>query len=76
MPPNLRNVPKKLGEAVRELRLKQRLTQMALAEKSGLTLNYLGEVERGESLASVETVAKIGRGLGITGADLLKHAGL
>ena len=76
MPPSVRHLPKRLGDTIRELRLARDLTQMALAEAAGLTLNFVGEVERGESLASVETVVRIANGLGVTGAELLKTAGL
>jgi transcriptional regulator with XRE-family HTH domain len=61
---------------MREVLLAKGLTRMALAEKAGLTLNYVGEVERGESLASLETIVRIAGGLGITGGELLKRAGL
>jgi transcriptional regulator with XRE-family HTH domain len=61
---------------MRELRERAKLTQMALAEKAGLTLNYTGEVERGEKLASIETVVRLASALGLKGADLLAKAGL
>jgi len=49
---------------------------MKLAENADLTLNYIGEVERGQKLASIETVVRIARGLGMTGAELLRKAHL
>lgn len=72
----LAQVPKKFGIALREARVKARLTQMELAEKAELTLNFTGEIERGEKLASLETVIRLGSALGMSGADLLKKAGL
>lgn len=75
MPSDLRRLPKQLGGAVRELREKADLTQMALAEKAGLTLNYVGEVERGEKLASIETVVRLATALGVKGSALLAKAG-
>jgi transcriptional regulator with XRE-family HTH domain len=56
--------------------LKAKLTQMALAERADLTLNYVGEVERGEKLASLETVVRLASALNMSGADLLKKAAL
>ena len=76
MPPDLRQLPKRFGKAVREARLEAGLTQMALAEKAELTLNYVGEVERGEKLASIDTAARLAGALGMSAADLLKKAGL
>jgi len=76
MPSDRRRLPNQLGGAVRELRLAAKLSQMTLAEKAGLTLNYLGEVERGEKLASLETIVRIASGLGLKGADLLTKAKL
>ena len=75
MPSDLRQLPKRFGKAVREARLNAGLSQMALAESADLTMNYVGEVERGEKLASLETIVRLAGALGITGADLLKKAG-
>lgn len=76
MPSDLRQLPKRLGGAIREARLKAELSQMALAERADLTLNYVGEVERGEKLASLETVVRLARALGMSGAELLRKAGV
>ena len=76
MSSDLRLLPKRLGSAVRDLRLKSDLTQMQLAERADLTLNYVGEIERGEKLASIETVVRLAGALGVTGADLLKRIGV
>lgn len=76
MPDDLRTLPKRFGVAVRELRLKAELTQMQLAERADLTLNYVGEIERGEKLASIETVVRLARALETTGGDLLKKTGV
>ena len=76
MPPDLKHLPKKFGAAVREARVAAKLTQMGLAEKADLTLNYVGEVERGEKLASIDTAARLASGLGMTVAELMRRAGL
>jgi transcriptional regulator with XRE-family HTH domain len=75
MPFNSR-LPKEFGKTVRGLRLAADLTQMALAERADLTLNYIGEIERGEKLVSLETIMKVAGAFGITGAELLRKAGL
>ena len=76
MPADLKRLPKHLGEAVRELQTKAGISQLALAEKADLSLNFVGEVERGETLASLETVVRLASGLGIKGSALLAKAGL
>jgi transcriptional regulator with XRE-family HTH domain len=73
--PDIRNLPKALGIAVRELRESAKITQMQLAEASGLTLNYVGQIERGENVASTDTLVRLARALDTTGADLMKRAG-
>lgn len=47
---------------------------MVLAEKAGLTLNYIGNVERGEKMPSLETVIRIASAFGMSGAQLLAKA--
>lgn len=75
MPADLRNLPRALGQTVRERRLRAGLSQIELAEKADLNFNYVGSIERGEKLASVETVVRLARGLGLSAADLLRQAG-
>jgi len=60
---------------VRQLRLAAGLSQIALAEKADLNFNYVGNIERGEKLASIETVVRLARGLGLSGGELLRRAG-
>lgn len=50
-----------LGRRIQDLRQKAGLTQAQLAEKSDLSLKYIGEIERGKgnpSLSSLENLAK------------------
>jgi len=74
MPSDLKRLPQRFGETVRQLRIESGQSQMVLAEKADLTHNYVGEIERGEKLASLETVVRLAYGLGIRGADLLARA--
>jgi transcriptional regulator with XRE-family HTH domain len=74
MPPNFRRLPKHFGDTVRELRKAEGLSQMTLAEKAELTLNYVGEVERGEKLASLETIVRLAMALEMSGGELLTKA--
>lgn len=60
----------KLGEKIRELRRETGLTQEELAEKAGVSVNFIGKAERGESAASVRTLRVIARALGMGLKDL------
>jgi transcriptional regulator with XRE-family HTH domain len=75
VPADLRQLPRKLGYTLREMRLAAGLSQMQLAERSDLTLNYVGEVERGEKVASIDTLVRLARALGRNGSELLRSAG-
>jgi Helix-turn-helix. len=52
------------------------LTQQKLAFESGLSLTYVGEVERGERMVSLDTVTRLASAMNLTAAELLKKAGL
>lgn len=52
-----------LGDTLRETRKSERLSQEALAEKSDLHPNYIGEVERGEKNVSVDAMVRIAKAL-------------
>ena len=48
-----------IGMHIREIRLQRKLTQEQLAEKVTLSPNYLGAIERGEKIPSLETLIDI-----------------
>ena len=50
----------------RRFRLAKKLRQEDLAEKTDLTTNYIGMVERGEKIPSLETFIKIVNALGVS----------
>ena len=52
---------KLIGEAVRLRRGKARLTQEELAEAADLNPKYLGEIERGEKIISIEALLRIAK---------------
>lgn len=76
MPLEQRHLLEQFGRTVRELRVAKSLTQMKLAEKADLTHNYVGEIERGEKLASLETIIRLARALGLKAGELLAKARL
>ena len=62
------------GQAVRELRESQELSQERLGELAGLHRNYIGGVERGELNPTLRTIKRLAAGLGTTGSALLAYA--
>ena len=50
-----------IGEAIRIQRKKARMTQEKLAERADLNPKYLGEVERGEKIISIEALLRVAR---------------
>ena len=54
-----------LGRTIRRLRKQRGLSQMKLAELSGVHLNEISNVERGERNAGVLSLLKIARGLDV-----------
>lgn len=76
MPADDVRIPKQLGEAVRRLRAEKGFSQFVLAEKADLNANYVGEIERGEKLASVVTAVRIAGALGIKASELFTRARL
>ena len=63
---------KALGRRIRSLRLDRGLTQEQLGELAGVNYKYIGEIERADKTASIETLAKIAAGLDIPLTELLR----
>lgn len=61
-----------LGLRIRELRKKSKLTQSELAEKIGLSTNFIGMVERGERNTSVDKIFKLSRAFNLSLAEFFK----
>ena len=60
-----------LGARLRELRKKKGLKLVALANKSGVSLAYVSEVERGRKLPSLEVLDRLAGALGLSILDVL-----
>ncbi|MFR5495013.1 MAG: helix-turn-helix domain-containing protein [Ruminococcus bicirculans (ex Wegman et al. 2014)] len=59
-----------IGKNIRKYRLVKKLRQEDLAEKAELSTNYIGMVERGEKIPSLETFIGIVNALGVS-ADMI-----
>jgi len=59
-----------IGQNIRRVRTEKRWNQAELAERAGLSENYIGNIERGEKLPSLETFIVLVNALG-TSADIL-----
>lgn len=59
-----------IGKNIRKYRLMKKFRQEDLAEKAGLTTNYIGMVERGEKIPSLETFINILNALEVS-ADMV-----
>ena len=57
---------KRLGERIREERLKLNLTQAKLAEDIDISDTYMGAIERGERSLTLDTLVRLVNRLGVT----------
>ena len=60
-----------IGKNIRKFRVANHLRLEDLAEKVGLSVNYVGALERGEKLPSLETFINIANCLQVTSNELL-----
>ena len=61
-----------LGKRIREARIQKGLTQQALADKAGICVMYLGEIERGIKMPSMNSFIKIVEALDISADYVLR----
>lgn len=48
-----------LGKKIRQIRRQQSLTQEQLAEMTGISASFLGHIERGTRIASIDTLVDL-----------------
>ena len=60
------DISKVIGDRIRVYRTKTGLNQESLAEKAGLHNTYIGQLERGEKNATLESIEKVARALGVS----------
>ena len=65
-------IAKTIGQRVRNYRIEKGLSQEKLAELSGCHPTYIGQVERGEKNATLESIEKIASAMNISLAQLFE----
>lgn len=76
MPSKSATPQRRFGEVVRVERKRQKLTQEELAHRAGISAVFLSDIERGVENVTLETIAKLGKGLGVKLGELLVKAGV
>lgn len=69
----MNNIIKTIGQRIRNYRLQQKLSQEKLAELSGCHHTYIGQIERGEKNATIESISKISSALNIPLSKLFEN---
>lgn len=65
-------IKSKLGERIRQLRKNKGLSQEKFALQINMDRTYLASVEMGKRNISIENIAKIANGLGITLEEMFR----
>ena len=68
-------IAKCIGQRIRNYRISQGLSQEKLAELSGCHPTYIGQLERGEKNATIESIEKISVALNIPLSKLFEKLG-
>lgn len=68
-------ISKLIGQRIRNYRSQQKLSQEKLAELSGCHPTYIGQVERGEKNATLESIEKIASALNVPLSQLFEKLG-
>ena len=66
------NITMLVGQRIRSNRIRQGLSQEKLAELAGCHPTYIGQLERGEKNATLESVEKIAKALNISLSNLFE----
>lgn len=70
------NIAKILGQRIRNYRTAKSLSQEKLAELSGCHPTYIGQIERGEKNATIESIEKIAAALNVSLSKLFEKLGV
>lgn len=76
MPDRAAKLQRTFGATVRAERLARALTQQELAFASQLSLTYVGEIERGQRMVSLDTLVRVAAAMNLSARELLEKAKL
>lgn len=76
MPDRAAKLQRQFGATLRAERLARHLTQQQLAFEAELSLTYIGEIERGQRMISLDTLCRVAAALKMPAAELLAKAGI
>lgn len=68
-------IAKSVGQRIRNYRIRQGLSQEKLAEMSSCHPTYIGQLERGEKNATIESIEKIATALNVSLSKLFENLG-
>lgn len=63
---------REMGERVRQRRRELKMTQEQLAEQVGVSVSFIGHIERAEKKPSAETIVSLCESLGVTADYLMR----
>lgn len=63
------------GSLIRKLRTERGFTQELLAERTELSVSYIGFIERGENVPTLTIVLNLAEALDVDAADLVREVG-
>jgi transcriptional regulator with XRE-family HTH domain len=66
---------RRLGQTIKKLRKKRKLSQTELAEKADVSLMTISRIERGEHDPHLRTLKRIADGLEVRLLELMRSAG-
>ncbi|MGN0577530.1 MAG: helix-turn-helix domain-containing protein, partial [Ruminiclostridium sp.] len=69
----MKDIKKIFGQRVRYYRKNRSMSQEQLAEVCDLHPTYIGQLERGEKNASLETIVRVSAGLGVAPETLFAN---
>ena len=71
----MQDINKEVGRRIRVLRMNRGFSQEDLADCSGIHRSHMGEIERGACNITLKTLHRVGLGLRVSVAELVKDVG-
>lgn len=68
----MRPISKKLGENIKKIRIKKKLSQGAISRLLEVDKGYISNIENGKKNPTLATVEKLAAALGVSADELLK----